>query len=243
MASSRRSSVPNTRSATNTLSAVPAGFNPLRQSASSGIITSARNQPMTPTSAGIGKHLDPIQESHQQTVIGAKLSALSALKKPLEKDGKSVGNTTSTSPSTQTVTVSTARVSKTATASLPTSGGNQGSKAAITKPARRESVGGVGLTSTGGVSQNQTNSSNNNNNSHFHSRSSRPQTPSSRERSLNAKNQQQNNDGQKSPIPSDNQNQGDDAPQHNHEIGIIGNPGDTKSKVRPKSFWGGWWRF
>lgn len=243
MASSRRSSVPNTRSATNTLSAVPAGFNPLRQSASSGIITSARNQPMTPTSAGIGKHLDPIQESHQQTVIGAKLSALSALKKPLEKDGKSVGNTASTSPPTQTVTVATARVSKTATASLPTSGGNQGSKTAITKPARRESVGGVGLASTGGVSQNQTNSSNNNNNSHFHSRSSRPQTPSSRERSLNAKNQQQNNDGQKSPIPSDNQNQGDDGPQHNHEIGIIGNPGDTKSKVRPKSFWGGWWRF
>ena len=135
------------------------------------------------------------------------------------------------------------KVFKTATASLPTNGGNQGSKTAITKPARRESVGGVGLTSTGGVSQSQTNSSNNNNNSHFHSRSSRPQTPSSRERSLNAKNQQQNNDGQKSPIPSDNQNQGDDGPQHNHEIGIIGNPGDTKSKVRPKSFWGGWWRF
>lgn len=198
---------------------------------------------MNPTSGGIGKHLDPIQESHQQTVIGAKLSALSALKKPIEKDGKAVGNTTA-SPSTQSVTVSTARVSKTATASLPTSGGNSGSKAAITKPARRESVGGTGLTQTGGVSQNQTsNSTNNNNNSHFHSRSSRPQTPSSRERSLNAKNREQNSDGQKSPIPNDNQNQEDESPQHNHEIGVIGNPGDTKSKVRPKSFWGGWWRF
>ena len=198
---------------------------------------------MNPTSGGIGKHLDPIQESHQQTVIGAKLSALSALKKPIEKDGKAAGNTTS-SPSTQSVTVSTARVSKTATASLPTSGGNSASKTAITKPARRESVGGTGLTQTGGVSQNQTsNSTNNNNNSHFHSRSSRPQTPSSRERSLNAKNREQISDGQKSPIPNDNQNQGDESPQHNHEIGVIGNPGDTKSKVRPKSFWGGWWRF
>ena len=199
---------------------------------------------MTPSSGGIGKHLDPIQESHQQTVIGAKLSALSALKKPLEKDGKSNGSATASSTSSQSVTVATARVSKTATASLPTSGGNQGSKTTVAKPARRESVGGAGQTPTGGVSQNQTTiSSNNNNNSHFHSRSSRPQTPSSRERSLNAKNREQNNDGQKSPIPSDNQNQGDDVPQHNHEIGIIGNPGDTKSKVRPKSFWGGWWRF
>ena len=159
----------------------------------------------------------------------------------MEKDGKSAGNSNASTSATQSVTVSTARVSKTATASLPTNGGT---KAAINKPARRESVGGTGLSPAGGVSQNQsTNSTNNNNNSHFHSRSSRPQTPSSRERSLNAKNQQQNIDGQKSPIPSETQNQGDEVPQHNHEIGVIGNPGDSKTKVRPKSFWGGWWRF
>ena len=196
----------------------------------------------------MGKHLDPIQESHQQTAIGAKLSALSALKKPMEKDGKSSGSTAGSSASTtatQSVTVATAKVSKTASASLPTNGGNQALKTPVAKPARRESVGGTGLSPLGGVSQAQTatTTSNNNNNSHFHPRSSRPQTPSSRERSLNAKNQQQSQEGQKSPVPPEHQNQSDDLPQHNHEIGVITSSGDSKTKVRPKSFWGGWWRF
>ena len=194
-------------------------------------------------SSTIGKHLDPIQESHQQTVIGAKLSALSALKKPLEKEGK-VSSTSTTA--SQAVTVSTAKVSKTASASLPTSGGNQAIKSAVTKPIRRESVGGTGVSSVGGISQSQQSIANvvsNNNNNHFHSRS-RPQTPSSRDRSLNAKNQQHSQDGQKSPTCTEHPVQNtDELSQHNHEIGIIGGPGDSKSKVRPKSFWGGWWRF
>ena len=248
---SRRSSVPNTRSATNTLSAVPPGFNPLRPSGSSGLIAASRNQASTSTSGSIGKQLDPIQESQQQqTVIGAKLGAISALKKTLEKDGKQAASISSPSstPTTvsQPVTVATARVSRTVSASLPTAagGGNQVSKINVTKPARRESVGGnSGLPGTGQAQNTIISTTNNNNNSHFYPRS-RPQTPSSRERSLNAKNQQHHQDGQKSPIPSDQPPQTDEHPQHNHEIGNgISSSGDSKPKVRPKSFWGGWWRF
>ena len=252
---SRRSSVPNTRSATNTLSAVPPGFNPLRQSASSGIIASSRSQVSASTSGSIGKQLDPIQESsqHQQpTVIGAKLGAINALKKQLEKDsGKQATSINSPSSNltttSQPVTVATARVSRTASASLPSAGGggNQVSKTNVTKPARRESVAGNnGLSGTGQPQTTIISTANNNNNSHFYPRS-RPQTPSSRERSLNAKNQQHNHqEGQKSPIPSDQQGQTDEHPQHNHEIGNgMNSSGDSKPKVRPKSFWGGWWRF
>ena len=108
-------------------------------------------------------------------MIGAKLSALSALKKPVDKDGKlsSVVITTgsaASSTASQPVTVATAKVSRTASASLPTGGGgNQVLKPNATKPARRESVGGTGLSPVGGVSQSQppiTNTTNNNNN-HF----------------------------------------------------------------------------
>ena len=215
----------------------------MRPSASSGLISSSRSQGLSPSSSSaMGKHLDPIQESHQQTAIGAKLSVLSALKKPMEKEGKLSGGTTSgqapSNTSATPVTVATAKVSKTASASLPTNGGNQALKTGITKPVRRESIGGTGLSQVVGGTQLPPNT--NNNNSHAYSRS-RPQTPSSRERSLNAKNQQQSQDGLKSNLPSEHLNESDALPQHNHEIGVIGSSGDKK--VRPKSFWGGWWRF